>query len=408
MSRADSRVRQRAVNPDEAARRRDRFPVGSTIDFDTLHHAGGEATLDALRDAEPITWADPIGHWLVTGYDLAREALRPRTPLTVDSDRNVVRSSLGENMLTVDGDEQRRLRAPFEEPFRMRSVESRYGGVVDGVAAHLIDGFAEAGSCELGAAFAAPFAIRVAGRIVGFDGTDVERIDDTYRAFADAMTYPDDHAAQAAAGRARAAIDALVDAGMTADPNGVAAAVSTMRPRTLDDAEIRAQMRVVLFGAIETVQASIVNTIFLLGRDPNQFAEVREDHTAIPNAVHEAIRLIPPVTILERWVREPMTLGGIDLAVGEMVDVSVLAANRDPAVFPDPTRFDIHRTNASRGLAFAFGAHHCIGMHLALLEATRAIGVLLDRLPGLAVLDADAPFGYSFRRSHRLVVGWNR
>lgn len=405
MSGGREQVHAARISPEEARRRRDDFPAGRLIDFDTLERAGGEEVLDAVRESEPITWADPLGHWLVTGYELAREALRPRTPLTVDADCNVVRSALGECMLTVDGDEQRRMRTPFEEPFRMREVEPLYGAVIDGVADALIESFVGDGSCELGAAFAAPFAITVAGRIVGIDTREVVRIDHAYRAFAQAMTFAGDAPAQAAAAEARAMIDGLVMTG-TSLGEGITAQAAA-GPEALDEAEILAQMRVILFGAIETVQASILNTMYLLSRHPREFERVRGDQTLIGAAVLEALRLIPPVTILERWAAKPLTLGDVELAEGERIDISVIAANRDPGVFEDPTRFDLDRPNSRRGLAFAFGAHHCIGMHLAILETTRAIAVLLARLPNLRVRETEAPAGYSFRRSRHIVVGWD-
>jgi hypothetical protein len=87
--------------------------------------------------------------------------------------------------------------------------------------------------------------------------------------------------------------------------------------------------------------------------------------------------------------------------------VSLAGANRDPVEFPDPDRFDLHRPNARRHLAFAAGPHVCIGMDLARLEAREALTVLLRRLPGLR-LDDDAPppTGLVFRKPERLPVRW--
>ena len=68
---------------------------------------------------------------------------------------------------------------------------------------------------------------------------------------------------------------------------------------------------------------------------------------------------------------------------GDLVAVSVTAANRDPATFPDPDRFDPLRPNAKRHLAFASGPHVCIGVHLARLEAHTAVRRVLERLPAL-------------------------
>ena len=87
----------------------------------------------------------------------------------------------------------------------------------------------------------------------------------------------------------------------------------------------------------------------------------------------------------------------------------IAAANRDPAVFPDPDRFDIRRANAKQHLTFAHGPHVCLGLHLARLEAHAAVSAALDQLPGLR-LDPDAappvPAGTVFRKPDRVDVVW--
>jgi hypothetical protein len=94
---------------------------------------------------------------------------------------------------------------------------------------------------------------------------------------------------------------------------------------------------------------------------------------------------------------------------GELVTISIAAANRDPQTFPDPDEYDAGRENAKQHLAFAHGPHVCIGMHLARLEANKAIDALLERLPGLA-LDPARPAptatGLVFRKPEALHATW--
>ncbi len=89
--------------------------------------------------------------------------------------------------------------------------------------------------------------------------------------------------------------------------------------------------------------------------------------------------------------------------------VSLAGANRDPEVFADPDRFDVHRANAHRHLAFAIGPHFCIGAGLARLEATAAVAALLDQLSGLHLDPArpSAPHGLVFRKPPSLHVCWD-
>jgi cytochrome P450 len=89
------------------------------------------------------------------------------------------------------------------------------------------------------------------------------------------------------------------------------------------------------------------------------------------------------------------------------VRISITAANRDPAEFPDPDRFDVSRDNARRHVAFAHGPHVCIGMHLARLEAHTAVERLLRRFPGLRLEHPTAPRGLVFRKPPALHVRWS-
>ena len=102
-------------------------------------------------------------------------------------------------------------------------------------------------------------------------------------------------------------------------------------------------------------------------------------------------------------------LGGVRIRAGDQVTVSLAAANRDPAIFAEPDRFDVRRPNAGRHLAFAHGPHFCLGAHLARLETRIAVETLLDRLPRLR-LDprySSAPRGLVFRKPPELRVRWS-
>jgi cytochrome P450 len=174
----------------------------------------------------------------------------------------------------------------------------------------------------------------------------------------------------------------------------------------MSDEEIVAQLRVILFGAIETVESTIANAVLLLLQHPDQRAILHHDPGFAGNAIEEGMRVIPPVAFIERWTAAPVTLGGVELGPGEFVGVSVVAANRDPAVFADPLRFDLRRANARHGLGFSFGVHHCIGVHLARLETLVAVRGLLERLPGLELVGCEEPGGFAFRKPARLDVRW--
>jgi cytochrome P450 len=170
--------------------------------------------------------------------------------------------------------------------------------------------------------------------------------------------------------------------------------------------EIAAQLRVILFGAIETVESMVLNSVLLLLEHPDQLAVVRAEPELLPNAIEEAMRLIPSVAFIERWTSTPTTLGNVELDRGEFVGVSTLAAGRDPEVFEDPLRFDVRRENARHHLAFSFGRHHCLGFNMARLQGAIALRGLIDGLPGLELVKAPEPTGFAFRKPADLHLRW--
>ena len=133
---------------------------------------------------------------------------------------------------------------------------------------------------------------------------------------------------------------------------------------------------------------------------------LRADRGMLRGAFEEALRWEPPITTVVRRAIRDCELGGVAIPAGTNVSVSVAAANRDPARYPDPDRFDPTRKNIAHQ-TFGGGPHLCLGMHLARMEGTVAINSLLDRLPDLR-LDPSAPaphvVGVAFRSPAALPV----
>ena len=336
-----------------------------------------------------------LGGWLVTGYAEARQLLSPRCGTTVEAEENLVRHSLGRMMLTSDGADHDRQRAPFDGPFRMREVGELFGAAIAAEADALLDELGPRGGSELGASFAAPFAVRMTARVLGLSLDDVPRIDGFYSAFAGAMVYDGNPEPQRLADAARAELNAILHGDLARcrhvpDASVTSRVANEPEPGVTDD-EAVAQLRVIMFGGIETIQSGIMNTLLLLLRDPEALAAVRDDRELLANAIEESLRLIPPVAFIERWTEAPTAIGQVELDVGEFVGASVLAANRDASVFADPLRYNVHRENARRHLAFSFGEHFCLGAHLARLELATALGRILDRLPGLRLVACEEP-----------------
>jgi cytochrome P450 len=126
------------------------------------------------------------------------------------------------------------------------------------------------------------------------------------------------------------------------------------------------------------------NGMVALLRHPDQFARVCADETLVPSAIEEMIRFDSPLQLFERTAKTDVELGDVTVPAGGKVAALLGAANRDPAAFPDPDRFDISR-HPNQHIGFGAGLHHCIGAPLARMELQISLPTLLRRCPTLAL-----------------------
>jgi cytochrome P450 len=338
--------------------------------------------LARLRASEPVVWVPALNAWLVTRRDLALAAMRDSATFTVDDPRFSTGRVVGRSMLTTEGEEHDRHRAPFAQRFRLREVRESLSPFVAAETDRLIDALEPAGAGDLRADLAAPLAASVVTHALGVPG---DRALDWYAAIVHATTELTRGASEVTP-EARAAVDEL------------GALVG-------DDA---ADVATLMFGGIETTEGMIANAIWHLLSDPVQLELVRQDWSIMGNAIEESLRLEPAAATIDRYATRDTEFGGVTIAQGDLVTISITAANRDPASFIDPDTYDVTRANAKQHLAFAHGPHVCIGMHLARLEAHTAIQRVFERLPNLRLnAAAPAPRGLVFRKPPALPVAWS-
>jgi cytochrome P450 len=158
----------------------------------------------------------------------------------------------------------------------------------------------------------------------------------------------------------------------------------------LSNEELTANIILLFSAGHETTVNLIGNGLLALFRNPDQLKLLSENPSLITNAIEEFLRYDSSVQLTGRVALEDVELAGIEIGKGEGVLALLGAANRDPAVYPEPDRLDITRQNI-RPLSFGGGIHFCIGAQLARIEAEIAIATLLRRLPGLSLDDPDRP-----------------
>jgi len=137
----------------------------------------------------------------------------------------------------------------------------------------------------------------------------------------------------------------------------------------------------IVFAGNDTTRNSLSGTMRLITEFPDAREKVIANPDLFPNFVHEAIRMVSPVTYMRRTVTTDTQLGDQPLTEGEKVVMYYAAANRDPAKFPDPHRFDVTRENAKEHLAFGHGPHVCLGQRVANMQLETAYRRILARFP---------------------------
>ncbi len=407
-------IKSPVINKELAKQRRLQFPIGAATTLAELgSYEGGIRLQRILREREPVTWFDEVHAWLVTSRSLVEEVMSAHDRFTVYAEPSFVRTVLGDHMLSFDGDDHRRQRAPYDPSLRLRAVRKDFTGLITGLAEGLIAPLRKLRTAELRSSYANPLAITVAGRSLGLAFDDIGEVSEAYDVFAEGLA--DYTRAFGDAMPTRNALDNLVYRNIDRirhhpDSSIISSVLTAEAPELRhSDREIVANVRILLFGAIETVTSIILSTTWALLTHREQLAEVVADQDLFVAAVNETLRWISPVGASERWATTDTQLGGVEIRGGEMLLPSLAAANRDPDFFADPDTFNIHRDNARHHVAFGRGEHHCIGLNLGNLEAQIAVQQLFSQLKNLR-LDPDnpsIPTGFGFRSPRPMWVIWD-
>lgn len=360
---------------------RERGPVVQTgVGLMSASHAVTDQVLRDPRFGSPPPPREDTSPGVVDRL-LASAMMNPTTAMAGITD---VPNPVGpESMIGMDPPDHTRLRRLVSRAFTPRSI-ARWRPRLERMADDLLDRSAGGGEFDLVPSYAAALPILAICEILGIPLEDRDR----FKRWGDAVASTLDLITPADRVRAAAALEELdvyfteLFAKRRRDPGEevidtlleAEAAGEAITPR-----ELLATVLLLLVAGFETTVNLIGNGTLLLLRHPEQMALLREDPSLIPNAVEEFLRYDPPVQQDGRMAKEDLELAGVPVPEGAPVSVLLGGANRDPAVFDDPERFDVTRRDADRHLAFASGVHYCLGASLARLEAEIAFTTLLRR-----------------------------
>lgn len=370
-------------------------PVPTGVQLTVLDPAFREdpyPILAELREREPIHFNAPLGMWTFTRHEDVFAILRNpdflSDPRRANPDSFYFKGLGGDrdeepSMLLMDDPGHRRLRELVRHPFKPKAIE-RWRERVRTVARRYVDAI-EDEEFDLIALVANPIPTVVIAELLGIDpamhGDFKVWSDDIIKTAFSAINDPADVARAETARehleaffskeiekRRQAPSDDLISSMIRAEESG----------DRLSDLEIVMQCNLLLLAGNLTTSDLIGNAVMALARHPDEQTRLRGDRSLMKNAVEEILRFDSPVTNSGRIAHEDLEIGGVPIAKGDALGVSLSAANRDPAVHPDPDRFDITREQIHLQ-SFGGGRHFCLGAHLARLEAAETLDALLDR-----------------------------
>jgi len=303
----------------------------------------------------------------------------------------------GKNLLNSDPPIHTRLRRLLARDFSPRRIQA-LTPFIDETIERLLDQIEAKGEFDAVADLANQLPVRVIATLLGIE---VERHAE-FKRWSDAIisssgvdpSQPRPQSALAAAISIRALFREAIEQRRGAPGTDlVSALVAVNQAEQLDTEELMSVLILLLLAGNETTTSLIGNSLLTLGRHPEQLERLRAEPSLIGGTIEEVLRYDPPVQGTVRKANHAIKLGSAEVQPDDMVLLLFAAANRDPAQFADPDRFDLERS-PNPHLSFGAGIHYCLGAPLARLEAARSISALLRRFPRWRLADPEAQLSY--------------
>jgi len=377
-----------------------RFPIPRTVPLDP------PAELTELRSrcpVAPVLLHDGTPAWLVTRYDDVRTVLGDDRFSSVGSWRfqpsaSRAAAEKGEKSFTaMDPPEHTFFRKLLTRHFTVKRIGELGPAVAEIVDDAITEMLGMPQPVDLVKALAFPIASRTMCHFIGVPYEDHEWYEE--RANIRSVMGADPVEVAQATNDLLDYVDRLVDVKLAtpADDLMTRLAQELLVPGIVSRADLVAILRLLLTAGHETTATMIGTGTFVLLQHPDQLAQMLANRELVPDVVEELLRYVSMLhSTIVRVAKEEVELSGTCVHAGDGLIATPGAANKDPEVFPEPHRFDIHR-DARHHIAFGYGVHQCLGQPVARLELRTVFNTLFDRIPGLrlAVPAEEVPFNDS-------------
>ena len=334
-------------------------------------------------------------------------ALRDAETFSSSINQRTMGPFMGKLLLAMDGHEHSQYRSLVSHAFRRSALERWERELVRPLMNELVDAIAPLGRSDLVRDVTSQYPVKVIAGIVGVPVEDHARFHEWAEHISTGPLDPE--RGQAASRAMREYLEPLVEARRQSPRQDLISDLvrAEVDGERLDDEHIYGFLRLLMPAGAETTFRVMGNLLLALLSRPDELARVRADRTLVTRAIEETLRWETSVTMVNRVTTRDTEIAGCPVARDSSIILLTSSANRDASVYPDADSWQLDREIEPPHLAFGWGRHLCLGMHLARLELSVGLGTLLDRLPGLR-LDPEEELpeiaGYAFRGPERLPV----
>ncbi|MBA2617544.1 MAG: cytochrome P450 [Rubrobacter sp.] len=352
-----------------------------------------------FRENKPVFYHEALGQWFVFRHeDVSRMFSDPRmsadrmkgfvdaAPEEVREDLREVAPYLEMFVLMNDRPDHTRLRKFLHRGFNAEAIRGLRGQIQQ-IADELLDRVQGTGRVDVSEDFAFLLPAYVLSDFIGFPEEDRDRVvrwSVDFIGFFNVVPIT----AETTNSMVRSATEMITYtkellADRRAHPQGdFIGSLAGADPAEISEEEVVANAMLLLLAGHVAPRNLIGNAVYLLLTHPDQLEKLKEEPSLLNGAIEETLRYEPPVTLIPRIALEDIELRGETIRAGQIVQLSIASANRDPSRFPDPDCFDITKERGPT-LSFGHGPHGCLGALLAMEEARISLETLLRRMPDL-------------------------
>ena len=338
------------------------------------------AWFEEMRSSDPVFYDGRT--WHAFRYEEVSQVMTDYTHFSSQA-FGLTGSFLQNTLIAKDPPDHRKLRNLVNQAFTPRTV-ARLSDRIARVTQELLDEVKSRGKMDVVSDIAFPLPAKVIAEMLGVPPEDW----DIFQRWA-RVDSSDPAASRREAGRSQREemsnyFSRLLEERRRAPREDLISALSVAEVdgERLSEAELVSFCFLLLAAGQETTKNLITNAIVCLTDYPDSMERLMREPTLMPTAIEEVLRYLPPVWFLFRQTRAEVELGGQRIPADQLVLAWTASANRDPAQFQNPDRFDIER-EPNRHLAFGHGIHYCVGAPLARLEARIALPMMLEQLRDL-------------------------